>query len=257
MLDLGRYDEAAVLLARLVSAEPGEWPCLVPVRPGAPGRGPVRRGGRGRQQGRRHRARRGVAAPARPSNALMHLGNHAEALRAAAESRRLAPALLADARLRRAGRAGGLLSPPSPPPRPPRRAGWRLNEPDVHFLSARWALARGGPGRRARTPGARARARPGAQRRHERARPDPAAPPRHGWRDQALHQRGADHAGRAHLQQEHRRGYRQVGVADDLHLRADRDAAAVGTRGDAHRRAPGRRRVRRARPRHRGVLRWS
>src|ERR1700735_4736782 len=90
MLDLGRYDEASTLLARLVSAEPGSgraW-CLF-------ARAPL---GAARFADAVEAANRAAAIepteewPHRlASNALMHLGNHGEALRAAAESPRVAP----------------------------------------------------------------------------------------------------------------------------------------------------------------------
>ena len=91
MLDLGRYDEASTLLARLVSAEPGSgraWCLFARAHLGAD-----------RFTEAVEAANRAAAIepteewPHRlASNALMHLGNHGEALRAAAESRRLAPA---------------------------------------------------------------------------------------------------------------------------------------------------------------------
>jgi len=76
------------------------------------------------------------------SNALMHLGNHTEALRAAAESRRLAPSYwqthvcVAQAAL--AASQSALAAAAAAEAR-------RLapNEPDVHFLSGKVALARG------------------------------------------------------------------------------------------------------------------
>src|SRR6201987_1672507 len=91
MLDLGRFDEASTLLARLVSAEPGSgraW-CL------------FARAHLGADRFTEAVESANKAAAIEPteewphrlaSNALMHLGNHGEALRAAAESRRLAPA---------------------------------------------------------------------------------------------------------------------------------------------------------------------
>jgi tetratricopeptide (TPR) repeat protein len=91
MLDLGRYEEASTLLARLVSAEPGSgraWCLFARAHLGAD-----------RFAEAVESANRAAAIePAEEwphrlaSNALMHLGNHGEALRAAAESRRLAPA---------------------------------------------------------------------------------------------------------------------------------------------------------------------
>src|SRR6201993_1097150 len=90
MLDLGRYEEASTLLARLVSAEPGSgraWGLFARAHLG---------GDRFTEAG--EAANRAAAIepseewPHRlASNALMHLGHHGEALRAAAESRRLAP----------------------------------------------------------------------------------------------------------------------------------------------------------------------
>src|ERR1700755_2433038 len=91
MLDLGRYDEASTLLARLVSAEPGSgraWCLFARAHLGADRFSEAVEAANG-------------PAPIEPaenwphrlaSNALMHLGSHGEALRAAAESRRLAPA---------------------------------------------------------------------------------------------------------------------------------------------------------------------
>src|ERR1700685_3447189 len=91
MLDLGRYDEASPLLARLVSAAPGSgraWCLFARAHLGAD-----------RFTEAVEAANRAAAIepteewPHRlASNALMHLGSHGEALRAAAESRRLAPA---------------------------------------------------------------------------------------------------------------------------------------------------------------------
>src|ERR1700692_1295891 len=90
MLDLGRYDEASTLLARLVSADPGSGRagCLFArAHPGAD-----------RYAEAVEAANRAAAIepteewPHRlASNALMHLGSHPEALRAAAESRRRGP----------------------------------------------------------------------------------------------------------------------------------------------------------------------
>jgi tetratricopeptide (TPR) repeat protein len=141
MLDLGRYDEASTLLARLVSAEPGSgraWCLFARAHLGAD-----------RFAEAVDAANRAAAIePAEEwphrlaSNALMHLGNHGEALRAAAESRRLAPgywqthvcvaqaALAAGQPTTAAGAAAEArkLAP---------------NEPDVHFLSGKVALARG------------------------------------------------------------------------------------------------------------------
>jgi tetratricopeptide (TPR) repeat protein len=141
MLDLGRYDEAASLLGRVVAAEPGSaraWCLLARAHLGAD-----------RYQAAVDAANR--AASLEPtdewphrlaSNALMHLGNHSEALRAAGESRRLAPSYwqthvcVAQAAL--AASSLGLASTAAAEAR-------RLapNEPDVHFLSGKVSLARG------------------------------------------------------------------------------------------------------------------
>src|SRR6201985_682726 len=119
MLDLGRFDEASTLLARLVSAEPGSgraWCLLARAHLGAD-----------RCADAVEAANR--AATIEPteewphrlaSNALMHLGNHGQALRAAAGAprprppplhnptcRAARPRLLADPRVRGAGGAGG------------------------------------------------------------------------------------------------------------------------------------------------------
>src|SRR6202044_645301 len=90
MLDLGRYEEASTLLARLVSAEPGSgraWCLFARAHLGAD-----------RFTEAVEAANRAAAIePAEEwphrlgSNALMHLGHHGEALRAAAESRRAPP----------------------------------------------------------------------------------------------------------------------------------------------------------------------
>ncbi|HEX8008687.1 MAG TPA: tetratricopeptide repeat protein [Trebonia sp.] len=141
MLDLGRYDEASTLLARVVAAEPGSsraWCLFARAHLGAD-----------RYQAAVDAANRAAAIdpgeewPHRlASNALMHLGNHAEALRAANESRRLAPSYwqthvcVAQAAL--AAAQAGLASTAAAEAR-------RLapNEPDVHFLSGKVALAGG------------------------------------------------------------------------------------------------------------------
>ena len=68
--------------------------------------------------------------------------------------------------------------PPSlswPPPAAAEARRLAPNEPDVHFLSGKVALARGDLAGGARAPGTRLGDRPGAQRGDERARPDPAA----------------------------------------------------------------------------------
>jgi tetratricopeptide (TPR) repeat protein len=141
MLDLGRYDEASSLLARVVAAEPASgraWCLFARAHLGA-----------GRYQAAVDAANRAAAIdpgeewPHRlASNALMHLGNHGEALRAAAESRRLASAYwqthvcvaqaaLAAAQHTTASAAAAEARKLAP------------NEPDVHFLSGKVALARG------------------------------------------------------------------------------------------------------------------
>src|ERR1700751_1227095 len=91
MLDLGRFDEASTLLARLVSAEPGSgraWCLFARAHLGAD-----------RFTEAVDAANRAAAIEPieegphwRSSNALGHLGNQGEALGAAAESRRLPPA---------------------------------------------------------------------------------------------------------------------------------------------------------------------
>jgi tetratricopeptide (TPR) repeat protein len=141
MLDLGRYDEATSVLARLVAAEPASsraWCLFARAHLGAD-----------RYVEAVEAANRAAAIePAEEwphrlaSNALMHLGNHAEALRAASESRRLAPSYwqthvcVAQAAL--AAAQPGLAATAAAEAR-------RLapNEPDVHFLSGKVALARG------------------------------------------------------------------------------------------------------------------
>jgi tetratricopeptide (TPR) repeat protein len=141
MLDLGRYEEASSLLARVVSAEPGSsraWCLFARAHLGAD-----------RYAEAVEAANRAAAIePAEEwphrlaSNALMHLGNHAEALRAAAEYRRLAPsywqthvcvaqAALAASQTALAAAAAAEARRLAP------------NEPDVHFLSGKVALARG------------------------------------------------------------------------------------------------------------------
>jgi tetratricopeptide (TPR) repeat protein len=141
MLDLGRYDEASALLARVVSAEPGSsraWCLFARAHLGAD-----------RYAAAVEAANRAAAIdPAEEwphrlaSNALMHLGNHPEALRAAAESRRLAPsywqthvcvaqAALAAGQLGLAASAAAQARALAP------------SEPDVHFLSGKVALNQG------------------------------------------------------------------------------------------------------------------
>src|ERR1700756_5615706 len=90
MLDLGRYDEASTLLARLVSADPASsraWCLFARAHLGAD-----------RFAEAVEAANRAAAIdpleewPHRlASKALMHLGQHTAALRAAAGSRRLGP----------------------------------------------------------------------------------------------------------------------------------------------------------------------
>jgi tetratricopeptide (TPR) repeat protein len=141
MLDLGRYDEAAGLLARVVAAEPASsraWCLFARAHLGAD-----------RYQEAVDAANRAATIePAEEwphrlaSNALMHLGRHTEALRAAIESRRLASsywqthvcvaqAALAAAQPALAASAAAEARRLAP------------NEPDVHFLSGKVALARG------------------------------------------------------------------------------------------------------------------
>jgi len=141
MLDLGRYDEAAGLLARVVAAEPGSsraWCLFARAHLGAD-----------RYQEAVEAANRAATLePAEEwphrlaSNALMHLGSHAEALRAASESRRLAPAYwqthvcVAQAALAASQPAQAAAAAAEARRLAP-------NEPDVHFLSGKVALARG------------------------------------------------------------------------------------------------------------------
>jgi tetratricopeptide (TPR) repeat protein len=141
MLDLGRYDEASSLLARVVAAEPESsraWCLFARAHLGA-----------GRYEPAVEAANRAVTIepgeewPHRlASNALMHLGQHREALRAASEARRLAPAYwqthvcvaqaaLAAGHVRTAGAAAGEARHLAP------------DEADVHFLSGKVALAGG------------------------------------------------------------------------------------------------------------------
>jgi tetratricopeptide (TPR) repeat protein len=141
MLDLGRYDDASSLLARVVAAEPESsraWCLFARAHLGA-----------GRYEPAVEAANRAVTIepgeewPHRlASNALMHLGQHREALRAASEARRLAPAYwqthvcvaqaaLAAGHVRLAGAAAGEARHLAP------------DEADVHFLSGKVALAGG------------------------------------------------------------------------------------------------------------------
>jgi tetratricopeptide (TPR) repeat protein len=141
MLDLGRYDDASSLLARVVAADPGSsraWCLFARAHLGA-----------GRYQEAVDAANQAVSIdpgeewPHRlASSALMHLGQHREALRAACEARRLAPsywqthvcvaqAALAAGHARLAGTAAAEARRLAP------------DEADVHFLSGKVALARG------------------------------------------------------------------------------------------------------------------
>jgi tetratricopeptide (TPR) repeat protein len=141
MLDLGRYDEASTLLARLVSTEPGSgraWCLFARAHLGAD-----------RFAEAVEAANRAAAIePAEEwphrlaSNALMHLGNHREALRAAAESRRLAPAYWqTHVCVAQAALAAGQPATAATAATEARKLA--PNEPDVHFLSGKVALARG------------------------------------------------------------------------------------------------------------------
>ena len=141
MLDLGRYEEASSLLARVVSAEPDSsraWCLFARAHLGAD-----------RYAEAVEAANRAAAIePAEEwphrlaSNALMHLGNHAEALRAASESRRLAPSYWQT----HVCVAQAALAATQPVVAAAAAAEARRlapNEPDVHFLSGKVALARG------------------------------------------------------------------------------------------------------------------
>jgi tetratricopeptide (TPR) repeat protein len=141
MLDLGRYEEASTLLARLVSAEPGSgraWCLFARAHLGAD-----------RFAEAVEAANRAAAIePAEEwphrlaSNALMHLGHHGEALRAAAESRRLAPGYWqTHVCVAQAALAAGQPAIAATAAAEARRLA--PNEPDVHFLSGKVALARG------------------------------------------------------------------------------------------------------------------
>jgi tetratricopeptide (TPR) repeat protein len=141
MLDVGRCDEATVLLARVVAADPESsraWCLLARAHLGTK-----------RYIDAIGAANRAVALdpadewPHRlASNALIHLGNHADALRAAGEACRLAPdlwqthvcvaqAALAGQHLDIARAAAGQARALAP------------NEPDVHFLSGKVSLSSG------------------------------------------------------------------------------------------------------------------
>jgi tetratricopeptide (TPR) repeat protein len=141
MLDLGRYDEAASMLARLVAADPGSsraWCLFARAHLGA-----------GRYQPAVDAANRAVVIepgeewPHRlASNALMHLGQHREALRAAAEARRLAPSYWqTHVCVAQAALAAGQTQLASVAATEARRLA--PDEADVHFLSGKVALARG------------------------------------------------------------------------------------------------------------------
>jgi tetratricopeptide (TPR) repeat protein len=140
MLDLGRYEEASTLLARLVSAEPGSgraWCLFARAHLGAD-----------RFAEAVEAANRAAAIePAEEwphrlaSNALMHLGNHGQALRAAAESRRLAPGYWqTHVCVAQAALAAGQPAIAASAAAEARKLA--PTEPDVHFLSGKVALAR-------------------------------------------------------------------------------------------------------------------
>ena len=141
MLDLGRYDEASTLLARLVSADPSSgraWCLFARAHLGAD------RFAEAVEAANRAAAIDPVEEwPHRlASNALMHLGNHGEALRAAAESRRLAPAYWqTHVCVAQAALAAGQPAIAATAAAEARKLA--PNEPDVHFLSGKVALARG------------------------------------------------------------------------------------------------------------------
>jgi tetratricopeptide (TPR) repeat protein len=141
MLDLGRYEEASTLLARVVAAEPDSsraWCLFARAHLGAD-----------RYLEAVEAANRAAAIePAEEwphrlaSNALMHMGNHSEALRAASESRRLAPAYWqTHVCVAQAALAAAKPSIAATAAAEARRLA--PNEPDVHFLSGKVALARG------------------------------------------------------------------------------------------------------------------
>ena len=141
MLDLGRYDEASTLLARLVSTEPDSgraWCLFARAHLGAD-----RYAAAVEAANRAAAIESGEEWPHRlASNALMHLGNHAEALRAAAESRRLAPGYWqTHVCVAQAALAAGQPALAATAASEARRLA--PNEPDVHFLSGKVALARG------------------------------------------------------------------------------------------------------------------
>ena len=141
MLDLGRYDEASTLLARLVSTEPDSgraWCLFARAHLGAD-----RYAEAVEAANRAAAIEPGEEWPHRlASNALMHLGNHAEALRAASESRRLAPGYWqTHVCVAQAALAAGQPALAATAAAEARRLA--PNEPDVHFLSGKVALARG------------------------------------------------------------------------------------------------------------------
>lgn len=141
MLDLGRYEEASTVLARVVSADPRSsraWCLFARAHLGAD-----------HYQAAVEAANQAAAIdpgeewPHRlASNALMHLGSHGEALRAAAEARRLAPSYwqthvcVAQAALAASQQAVAATAAAEARRLAP-------NEPDVYFLSGKVALARG------------------------------------------------------------------------------------------------------------------
>jgi tetratricopeptide (TPR) repeat protein len=140
MLDLGHYEEASTLLARLVSTEPGSsraWCLFARAHLGSD-----------RFSEAVEAANRAAAIepteewPHRlASNALMHLGSHGEALRAAAESRRLAPGYWqTHVCVAQAALAAGQPAVAATAAAEARKLA--PNEPDVHFLSGKVALAR-------------------------------------------------------------------------------------------------------------------
>jgi tetratricopeptide (TPR) repeat protein len=141
MLDLGRYEEASTVLARVVSAEPASsraWCLFARAHLGAD-----------RYQAAVEAANRAAAIdpgeewPHRlASNALMHLGSHGEALRAAAEARRLAPSYWqTHVCVAQAALAASQHTVAATAATEARRLA--PNEPDVYFLSGKVALARG------------------------------------------------------------------------------------------------------------------
>ena len=102
MLDLGRYDEASTLLARLVSTEPDSgraWCLFARAHLGAD-----RYAEAVEAANRAAAIEPGEEWPHRlASNALMHLGNHAEALRAAGRRTKVALTRIGVCEVGRAG----------------------------------------------------------------------------------------------------------------------------------------------------------